>query len=463
MENNLKRAIDTGLSRLQTTERERAALLQNALEGKKVRKKISAALIFAMVLILAVVTALAYTLSRGYFEEVAVIESGHGAYEDWSLDEKLRLLALMKEYGVSANSEALDALLAGGLADDERERRIDRWIAEVYGVDDRIDVVTLESILQKELGDFEDWPMEQKAWYSQMLQASGLMGGDDDVFRMPDAAAITPEEATAIARKEILEAYGLDEESLNGYPARWEYKTHVSDTDFSMLHYEIRFSSASGEGPEYSCAVSGDGRVLGSGDIEGLLSPREQRAWDERLQNEEDFEARAVFAGYAQEHGLTGLLFRNWTLEDKKAVTDLVRPVARENIASNPHYADEAYRFFATHRYGLPDGGALSEKEAYAIAYAALSEKLDVDAEIRANLDYGVFYDITDAERPLWKFIFHAQKTSEGWDRMKALGVDPLLCYRVVMDAAAGSVTEAFAFDPSDGLNGTAEGAARER
>ena len=94
--NNLKRAIDTDLSRLRTTERERSMILENALEGKKVKKKLSVAFVLMLVLVLAAAVALAYTLlSNQYFEDVATLESEHGYYDEWSLDEKLAMLQIM--------------------------------------------------------------------------------------------------------------------------------------------------------------------------------------------------------------------------------------------------------------------------------------------------------------------------------------------------------------------------------
>ncbi len=66
MANNLKRAMDTDLSRLHLTERKQAEIYQNILEGHTVRKKLSAAFLTAIILILLAATALAVGALTGH-------------------------------------------------------------------------------------------------------------------------------------------------------------------------------------------------------------------------------------------------------------------------------------------------------------------------------------------------------------------------------------------------------------
>jgi len=65
MANNVKRAIDTDLCCLHTTERERAAIYQNVLEGNTVPKKLSVAFVITMILVLLAAAALAITALTG--------------------------------------------------------------------------------------------------------------------------------------------------------------------------------------------------------------------------------------------------------------------------------------------------------------------------------------------------------------------------------------------------------------
>lgn len=458
--NNLKRAIDTDLSRLRTTERERSMILENALEGKKVKKKLSVAFVLILVLVLAAAVALAYTLlSNQYFEDVATLESEHGYYDEWSLDEKLAMLQIMKNYGVDIDAAETDALLAGGMPDSEREQRIDALIVNKYGFMGRADVVTLESVLAAELGGgIETWTMEQKAWYSQMLIDTGLMGGDDDLFRMPGEDAITPDEAIAIAKIEIMRVWGMTEDDLKDYTVDWVYLTHVSDKEEKWLHYEVTFKPRSGKGDWLNCPVSSDGRVLSRTDGELFSSPEEEKAAYAELENQVDQEARDLFQQYALEHGFikpvgeASLAFTDWPLEDKKALSDLLRPVVRKNMAKNPRYADWAFAFYAEHFYGLPDEKAISQQAAQETAYRALSQRLNLTEALLAYCDHSyVFYDVTDPANPLWKFTYSA---GAHYDAVKALGFEPPRYYRVFINAYTGEVTDAFSYIVGDGVTG---------
>lgn len=185
MTNNLKRAIDTDLSGLRLSQQQRADLLENALEEKKVKKKLSLAFVFVITLLLIAAAALAFSISQHYFEGIAQLEANHGYYDEWSLAEKIDMLNLMKEYDVISDSAEVDALLNGSTGDAERETQIDAFMSAKYGINGRTDVITLAGILQQELGDMHKWTQEQKVWYSRLMIENGIMGTDENIYQMP--------------------------------------------------------------------------------------------------------------------------------------------------------------------------------------------------------------------------------------------------------------------------------------
>ncbi len=73
-ENRVRRAIDSNLSSLRVTERDVSAIMNQVREGKKVKKKFSAAFVLSMALILLSVTALAATLLT---QDVFKMTMGH--------------------------------------------------------------------------------------------------------------------------------------------------------------------------------------------------------------------------------------------------------------------------------------------------------------------------------------------------------------------------------------------------
>ena len=232
-----------------------------------VKSKLSVAIILAIVLTLLSGVALAVTLSRAYFEDVAVLQFESGYYEDWGLKEKKAMVAILEEHGL------LSAEQADKMTD---EVSIDAYMIERYGVagSDRMDTIGLYSILEKELGLIETWSLEQRAWYSDMMMQTGLLrkGGEEGIFGVPDESDIQPDEAVAIAKAAIIEAFGLSENALDNHRVDLSFETDSTDWERQNLYYLINFW-----GDEYYwCNVTRDGCIMDSAMDEFSLSPAEQ-------------------------------------------------------------------------------------------------------------------------------------------------------------------------------------------
>lgn len=241
-----------------------------------VKSKLSVAIILAIVLTLLSGVALAVTLSRAYFEDVAVLQFESGYYEDWGLKEKKAMVAILEEHGL------ISAEQADKMTD---EVSIDAYMIERYGVEgsDRMDTIGLYSILEKELGLIETWSLEQRAWYSDMMMQTGLLkkGGEEGIFGVPDQSDIQPDEAVAIAKAAIIEAFGLSENALDNHRVDLSFETDSTDWERQNLYYLINFW-----GDEYYwCNVTRDGRIMDSTMDEFSLSPAEQV---QRKQEEEE-------------------------------------------------------------------------------------------------------------------------------------------------------------------------------
>ena len=240
-----------------------------------VKSKLSVAIILAIVLTLLSGVALAVTLSRAYFEDVAVLQFESGYYEDWGLKEKKAMVAILEEHGL------ISAEQADKMTD---EASIDAYMIERYGVagSDRMDTIGLYSILEKELGLIETWSLEQRAWYSDMMMQTGLLrkGSEEGIFGVPDESDIQPDEAVAIAKAAIIEAFGLSENALDNHRVDLSFETDSTDWERQNLYYLINFW-----GDEYYwCNVTRDGRIMDSTMDEFSLSPAEQL---QRKQEEE--------------------------------------------------------------------------------------------------------------------------------------------------------------------------------
>ncbi len=430
-ENIIRREIDAELAFLDSRPSLHHDIMCEIKGERIVKKKISVALVFALMLLLSAV-ALAYTLSREYFEDVAQLQFASGYYDDWGWEEKQKMVEILEKHGL---------ISAGEAAAMKAEADVDAYMIDRYGIDGRSDVIGLWGILEKELGDISTWTLEQKAWYTDMQIEIGLLTKDNDDFicALPGENDVQPEAAVEIAKAAVIEAYELMPDALDGHQVDIAFETHASDWERENLHYNINFW---GEGLKYySCSVTQDGKIMDSTMEEGVLSPKEQVQQDIRFANENDMEAIALFQQYANEHFPEGVYnFEYWPLEDKAAVTDMLRPVILENMAENPGYADYTRIFWATHFYGLPDEKAISQDKAIGLAKEQLTNAFGLSEEQAATVDsVSLFYEITDPEHPQWKVTL---RVGEQRDAAAALDMKLFYRYRIVMDAYTGSVTE---------------------
>ena len=160
-----------------------------------------------------------------------------------------------------------------------------------------------------------------------------------------------------------------------------------------------------------------------------------------------------MFQQYAHEHIADGIYnFDFWPLEDKKAVTDMLRPVILENMAENPDYADQTRIFWATHYYGLPDDNAIPQEKVIEIAKSQLTTTFGLNENQAALLGkVGLFYDVTDPEKPLWKVTIRLNDGTG--ETAMALGLSISGNYRVFIDAYTGEVTATYHFTRLDYTN----------
>lgn len=249
---------------------------------KTMKKKTGLALVLAAALLLALAaTALAaFAASQGFFADVARIQLEGGYYDGWTLGEKEQVVQLMKENGILTDAQAWDAALRETDAQ-KRETALDALFAARYGVNGRTDVIGVDSILIKEKGPFETWSMEDKAWYSAMLEDIGLLGSDAEVYMLPDEDAISVQEAERIAREAVISAYGMESDALDDCTALVDCREYIDEVGVLPPYFLVELRR--GENPLYWVCVSQQGRVLSSEDgYSGVTSPAEDAAEKKR-------------------------------------------------------------------------------------------------------------------------------------------------------------------------------------
>lgn len=341
---------------------------RNSQEEIPMKKKLSLGMILVIALLIAALaTAIALSIPREYFENVAKMEFSSGFYEDWSLKEKIQLLDLMKQYEVPYDKEKAAFVLNESKPAAEREKLLDEMMSERYGVNGRIDVITLESILIREMGDPVTWSLEDKAWYTQMHKDNGILGYDVMINQLPEKGDTQPDAAITIAKAAIAEAFEAPIESLDGYDTYIDFAIHLSMADkYDPYYYVMLSTKTPPEGlPTYlTCCVSRDGRVLDSSEEATFHdeSPAEYvgRYKEEYARKQRD---ESVLATLIAEKGAD---IHRWSLEDKAKAGAAFSTSVMPPRAVSPYWT-------------MPTAEEITPDAALTAAKRAISEKHGVD------------------------------------------------------------------------------------
>ncbi len=393
------------------------------------KRKLSLTMALALILTLLTTAALAIGLS-GYFEDAARLQKESGYYDTWGFDEKRALIASMQEHGL------LDEETAATLQD---EAAIDAYLIDRYGAQGRSDTIGLEAILERELGPIDTWSAEQKAWYTSLLQDTGLLSSEDVVYLNPSTSPLKPEEIVRLAQQAIEAAWDMVPGTLDSYSSSWTYEQMDTTAGTRINGYGVTFSTDDQADGSYSCALMETGEIIDGHLVTALYSPAQMKALAEEKKSH-DIELRKMFRS-----------FEDRPLEEQRDFTDTLRPIIEEHMAANPNYSDPLGLFIVSHRYGLPGDGAIAQEEAVRIAREALTGPLGMDAKKAAIFtSASVHYDVTIPDAPLWKVILRpasqaaAEKAQVSlWQRR-----------RVVINALTGEIVETKAFTI---LNGDSE------
>ena len=231
----------------------------------------------------------AASMPNTYFETVAALAAQYGEYETWPLPARREWIqALHDSAPDAATRQETAALLASGLTDEAQSRAIDDYLVHRYGVNEHLLTVNIYYCLTGELGPAYTWPLERQAWVSQLYLTYFPEQWDRMVCSVPDKSVIPPDEATAIAREAIAEAYHLtgDPDWAAAYTVYLQYSVHRRRIAEIAPYYTVLFGTVrDGSDPDmlpygaaYACYVTGSGDVMDTSYSNITPSPAEQFA-----------------------------------------------------------------------------------------------------------------------------------------------------------------------------------------
>lgn len=185
-------AIDTTLSGLQGNPFLAQRIMNQERKGEPVvKKRLSVAMVLAIVLMLIAVTALAVALlsPKEVVEQVAVPMAKENEHENYSNDELLALITTLNENGITLDegSRMMQAFRSGR----------GYWERE-----------TIEEICYSAFGrDQSKWSLDQRHWYGEMMVA--IDAWDINTQVLPEEGELTPQEARSLAAQTVREIYGI--------------------------------------------------------------------------------------------------------------------------------------------------------------------------------------------------------------------------------------------------------------
>lgn len=361
----IRDTIDTRLSGVTFTAKNKQAVLATIKgEPKIMKRKIPAALIFALMIVLLAGVTFAIVQWHQHAEEIAKLEAEQGYYDEWPADSRVALVRHLVEGGVLAPNDDTDRLFGGGLTPEEASRLATEIVAEWGSM--REDNISLMSILETVWGVYPDaWSTEDLAWYTETLQDIGTLPKDHERFYVPDGTVLTQEEAIAIAKEIVRPIVNYPQEIWDSYTISATYRTldhPENDKPYWYVHFmpSTRWTTRT-----YIPAVALDpitGEVYSDA---YTLSP--QAAWDEY-----------------------------WSFLHDDSIIRLRHLSHAERAEPSEGY------------YGVPDTQTLPEEEALRIARAVFAEQRGyTDEQLAALTPYAFYIPDNGGGRPAWSIRYY--------------------------------------------------------
>ena len=197
MKERIQQALNAQMSGVGTSPAERSELLENAIGGRKVKRKLTVGLVFAMVLVLMTAAAVAAILltRKEIVEQVAVplaVENDGelGVKSSYSAEELAELVRTLNENGITLeeNSTIMQALKTG--EEFYEEEAIMEICKQAFG------------------GNLGTWTLEEQDWFNKMMADIGFCESYEPC--LPGEDNMTYEQAEAYAFSAWEKEYGED-------------------------------------------------------------------------------------------------------------------------------------------------------------------------------------------------------------------------------------------------------------
>ena len=387
----VRQQLNAELSGLRTSARQRDRLYQQAIEGRKIKRKLTASWIVVLTLMLCAATAVAAALltHRQIVEQVAVpmaLENDmeNTTEESYTHEELAQLIAVLNENGISLDEDTkiMQALKNGqGYWEEEALMSICR---EAFG------------------GLFYEWSIEEKHWFETMTVQIGFK--EKNPYLVPQEGDMSIPEAKAHAEKLLKDEYGVElptESDTTWQICEWLYAPWDDDSQMHPAQWKFEYIYRGTGETEYIVNFTRDGQLLKihESDIHGEVSEAESFSMARQM--------------ISNKHNNIS----DWPMEAWAEYGRLIAPLQVQNLGD---------WLWQNAGYQTPPANAISQQEAIRLAAGAVGLDGDMSTQVICCKDNG---------SPIYKvrlsIYFFGSEVSAAYD----------VIWCVEMDCMTGEVT----------------------
>lgn len=401
--------MDTQLSGVKGDPYLAQRIIVDAKGGQKVKRKISVGLVFCFVLLALSVVAVAATLLwQDYVPHVKQAEQEIGDYAQWSDAKRIQLAQDIIAMGYGNESDAAAVLQNDEATETEKAAAADRMMLELTGLND-VKEIHSTLITYSLMGHEDTWTAEQRVWWNGIINLYANTDAPDTLL-VPSKEDLSEEDAIAIAKAAVQEAYGFGDDFMASLHA--VANLYVTDQRPDYKRWDIQFKKYRDNSTYlekvYSVVVDENGEVISDPDV-GIEHPAERAERDAAQSAEQEKAENPELAKVYSQYGRENQSIWRLTLEEKASL------LGDDN--------------------GLPDNQDITETEAIQIAVnrlASIGYSMD-------SYEVSVWYKICDdyAADSLQQKPFYVIYFLDDLD-------EPAKAFSVAIDAACGEVLQTY-------------------
>lgn len=465
--NFIRDSICENLSGFYVSESMRIQLTHDITGGRKVKKKLTVAMVLLIVIVGLFATALAVTIFELVKSDMQKILNlrDQGTFERWGLEDKERFVDLMQQFNVAIDEGKLELLHSIEISAKQREQIANEIINTTYGE-------RMRSRYPEDIDQPEDYPVPdyytlfEDLW---LMQAPGASESEiQEAYEAWEVGAFVlinqeteveffcENKNGLVTETEILDKFDSYLSEVLSFSKQERQKTSVTlefldKEDVWQVSLTIHASDARVATKEYLANGTG---VYNPDD--GTYSylvyflPNGQPLGSEPLGYYvlENLIPSAAYPG-DDPKGHEYLNFLEASVEEKALFSQKWKPVVDQWLKENPEMVEWLMQdtglyaaILCTHNvYGVPSAVAILQERAIELAIEAylnsgitnVSEKM-----IQERCSINCLYDVSDVEQPLWKIdISYAAFENP-------LSEEPKDGYHVILDALTGQIIDEY-------------------